>query len=786
MSNTTVRTANGKRVVVPDPKTVAELNEFRHSHSVFRTDLSDIYSMIVNDGNESMTLRQYAMNTMAEHYKANPNSLYSYSLVTQITNTELPKNWKSVAFVDVNRNSRAMFVKAHNLIHLCSTGMWANAQYSNKWAPWGTRGGNENFPIYPADIRHMANGPYTGRDNPGFGYNQALRDIKQAMTQETISTDFHNAAALALFQHGLKVNGEIHQFSSLENIANVVLFVPQYQEYLRAVEEQGSKELRQAAAYFHNLEVSTVAFLANKSETQVRILSQAAALAARVSAVYQGQKTDGSDEYFDKVIFPYTLERLYVALGASSNSLVKSAAGALQVIAELVGLEKYEVAGLERVAGIKNLFLVLSGSSWVGKSESIMLDPSRIEQEIDNRVARGEITFRYGSRTQRFTDAVKKLNRSGLLGTIGFILNITRSVYDTLNLKFAIENGELTTAQVLNLIGRYFGTYSGIGNFFLFVRGLNSVGKKAFLSAANIFNLQEISPRLWGASGTIASDINLPASIELRAFDNAAAEISRHFAELPFAEEDDFINTFFKSEVRAAAEKIPGQTADSLERIVEGSARQVARDIETVSEGLVSYSRGLLAAKAFNASLLMAGVIGDALFLAAAIVNIAESSDPTDQQIIDLSASVLSMGGSIIGVGIAVGFLESVVFPPIAIGLTIGAVVLGIVSGIISIIEGQKSIRETRSNMENRFRQLQEHGYLHDWGEKIQFLAAYYDNTYYPRDGRPRLQPGEVSIFEAESAAWHAFSQATGDTFSRFLDHAVPNLVHVKPLLPGV
>lgn len=465
-------------------------------------------------------------------------------------------------------------------------------------------------------------------------------------------------------------------------------------------------------------------------------------------------------------MFPYVLKRIQLSIAASSNGLVKSAAAAFQTIGTLLTAQKTQVAGIRQNSEIKNLFIVLSGGTHLGRSDSILLQPTEVEKTVTDAITNKTLTFTDKSYSGKLSEALKTLNASGLLGTIGFFLNITRAAYDTLNLEYSKRNGKLTTSQIISLVARYLSIYGGLGNFKLFLQTLNPPCRKGLISAVGALHLDKVSPKIWGSTGTFSSKI--ADSVELKALDEAATKIAENFSELPFAQESDFINTYFKSEVSTAVKSVP---VAGTEKIVESAVNQIAQEVELATASAITRAEASIAVRAFGSSIIIVGVAVDVLFLAAAIVTLADAAAPTAQQIIDVSTSTLSLSGSVVGVGIAFGYLESAAFPPLAITLVIGSLIAGIASAVISLVSSNEKAEETRKAIADDFKGFEAANYLNNWGDAIQFLSVYYDNTRDLGGNKNKItrwSPPDVAIFEDEAPAWSAFIQAKGTTIERF------------------
>ncbi|MGJ8515398.1 hypothetical protein R84981_001683 [Carnimonas sp. R-84981] len=767
---------------VPSQHAIDTLNEVRRRYGIFTTHYSDIFACTVDDGpseGPSVSLGQRALNIIGHSYKSN-NKLRWGSQLKEEQIYAIP-NWRyindsgSVA-------SRTKFAKAYELVEACSYGLWGNAVYSTSGIFKGTKGGEDNFPIYPADVRYMANGPAAAGDHPSAGYEHALGEIRSAFKDTSTYFDYLNAAAFTLVNKGVIVDGKKVSGNTFYKEVYKSFTYDNYQRYLKEVKDRQPNEIKRAAEYFYNVELMTLVFLSRKTASAITIERHSAQLSTLIKYAFLGDARYDPEAYFDTSVAPYELERMKIAVAASTNSLVKSSASALQVIINAMATDKSDIAGIQRSNEIQNLMIVLSGGAYLGSSAEVVLTPGVIDEALENSIGGSRLTFTDVTAKNKFADALKTLNTSGLLGTIGFLFNVTRAVYDTLNLKPKMESGKIPPNKVLSLISRYMGVYGGLGNCLQFIQYLNGPAKKAFLLATRALRLDQVSESIWGSAGTIATEISMAPIPALEAMDEAAVQISRNFAELPFAEETNFINSFFEQEIMAPARAMQSTGEHSVEFIVEESVTEISSQIETMTSGTISTSAAMSAVKAFGASAALVGFAGEILGFVSTIIDISTKPKIKTRDFLGLSASILSISGSTIGMGVAYGFLESAAFPPIAIGLGIASIIIGLSTAIDELVEVKQKAHKTRKDMTKLFQSFEANGYLHQWGDKIQFLAIYFDSTRDPRDHTfqvKRWSPPEVSIFVDEAAAWRAFRKASGTTQQRF-QLASSKLVHAK------
>lgn len=766
----------------PSAETTAALNKIREQHGIVSTDYSDVLSAFINDkdvNDNYVTLIQHAIKMLAVSYMNNSEIRWSDTL----TEEQISKNplWRFTKNTGT-RESRERFGKAYKLVDAGTYGLIANALYEKTG---GGDAGGKNFPIYPADFQYMANGPSVPsqkEDTPGLGFSIAIKEIKDSFKEESIYFDLLNAASYTLFTEGVQIAGKTVFGSYFTETVLPSLTSDDYQRYRRSASDpatfQGSEEIRQAVEYYYHKEIFTVAFLSGQTVARVNIERQAAILSTFLADYLNNKSNPQPNSYFDTELFPYALTRMRLAIASSSNSLVKNAAAAIQTVIDLMAInDEHGVAGIsDTSADIQTLFVVLTGQFYSGNSAGVQLSDNQIDEAVDHAVARSSgLKFKDASAKGKLTTSLKTLNNSGLLGSIGFFLSATRAVYDTMNLQFAELNGKATPSQIISLVGRYFSVYSGIGNLATLLKTLNTPARKLLLAMANALRFDQVTSALWGATGTFANGINLERSIALTAFEAADQAIAKNFAELPFAEESNFIESFFKKELQAATRTMPAQTASQAENLVEVAINKASEEIEIATSKAVSRTEASFGVKAFSLTTSLAGLAADTLFLAADIVDAVNASTITESQILALTSDILSLSSSVISLGVAYEFLEAEAFPVIAIGLTIGAIAIGLVNSITALVNEGADEDMVREATRTLFEQFETDGYLHDWGIKIQFLSAYYANT---RDvGQSGLQsthattrwsPPDVAIFEDEAEAWNSFQRATGTTGARF------------------
>ncbi|MGJ8515397.1 hypothetical protein [Carnimonas bestiolae] len=628
----------------------------------------------------------------------------------------------------------------------------------------------------------MANGPVTNGDKPGSGYDQAMGDMKTALHDKSTYDDYLNAAAFTLFNTGLDVNGKRVDGSFYYDAVYKSLISDDYQRYLRYVKENSTNDVKRAATYFYNLELNTVIFFSGKKATEITIERHSAELISAIKDTFNGNSHYSPELYFDTTVAPYVLTRMKVAIASSSNGLVKSSASALQLLISMMTTDKTQVAGIKQNREIQNLMIILSGGAYLDNAANITLQPDVIDEAVENAISGSRLTFSDFSARTNFTEALQKLNASGLLGTIGLLFNITRSVYDTLNLKPSLENGRIAPNKILSLISRYMSVFGGLGNALQFVRFLSSPAKKAFLVATRALRFDRVSAAIWGSTGTLETEISLASIPATVALDNASTLISNNFAELPFAEETGMVERMFEEHVSVPARALPSTGAHSVDFIVDESISEIASQVETITSEAISSASAMSAVKAFGASTALVGFVGEVLGLAASVVDISLSAKPSARDFINLSAGILGVTGSAIGLGIAYGFLESAAFPPLSIALAIASIILGLGAAIDELVEENHKKHEVRRKMTEAFQSFEANGYLHEWGEKIEFLSIYFDKSRDLTDPAHKLKrwsAPEISIFEDESAAWRVFQKETGSTARRFYT-AADKFVHAQ------
>lgn len=769
------------RSVVPSQASLATLNKLRAKHGVVSSSFSDVFAAPVNGAKAPAvyeTIGQRALHIIGDSYRANSKLRWGSTLkeeqIYKIPNWRYVTDTGSVA-------SRQKFAQAYQLIDACNFGRWGNAEFSDNTTISGRNGGTTNFPIYPADMRYMANGD-KDLGLPGDGYDIALKNIRDALTDRSAYFDYLNAASYVLFNQGVVIDGKVVNGSYYMGTVIPSLMSDDYQAYLREVMETGSDDIKEAARFCYTAEINTIVLFNRVTATRVFIERQSANISSILSDVYHGKKQFNPEAEYDTTVMPYVLKRMQLALTSSSNSLVKSSAAALQIILGMLATDKTQVAGIKQNAAIANLFRIYSGDAHIGSATDVVMTAADVEGLAEAATAvGGQLTFTDGSTKAKFVEALKTLNASGLLGTVGFMLSFTRAVYDTLYLEAAVDQKKVTTPQVMGLISRYLGVYGGLGNCLKFFNTIKPTAKKAMLAAADALRFEDISAEIWGTSGTLATGVTLPETIGLEALDTAAAELARNFAELPFAQETSFIDTAFSTELKSVAGSVEGTAPATVESMVTASATEVAAEIERATGAAISSTSSLTALKVFGISTALAGLFADIIGLASSIIDLAQTANPKATQVLGLTSSIVGLSASTIGLGVAYGFLESAAFPPLAIGLGIGAIVIGLVSAIINLANSNEKVLDTRKKMTDALRLFESEGYLHDWGDAIQFLSCYYENTLDPahNDRVTRWSPDDVAIFVDEKAAWQVFQQAKGTTQQRFVA-AAPKLVHAR------
>lgn len=283
-----------KKDTAPSKSTIDALNKIRNQYGIVAAEYSDIFSIPVSQKNSSdvyKTLGQMSMDLLGESYRSHSERLLSSTRSA----AEIAKvsNWRKIESKG-DTELRKIFAKAYTLINYSSFGVWANAQYSDNNTVTKVAGGVDNFPIYPADMRFMANGPKpssgTAKDTPGVGYSRALTDIRKSFQDQAIYFDFLNAASYILFNDGVVVSGKKITGSYFIDTVLKSYTSDDYQRYLRAAKNSDSKEIRSAADYFYSMELSTVAFLSSQNTTRVNIDRQSSAISAIVSDVFNGKK----------------------------------------------------------------------------------------------------------------------------------------------------------------------------------------------------------------------------------------------------------------------------------------------------------------------------------------------------------------------------------------------------------------------------------------------------------------------------------------------------------------
>ncbi|MGJ8515396.1 hypothetical protein [Carnimonas bestiolae] len=763
--------ASPRHQATPSQQTIQALNDIRERHSVVSVGYSDVFSLVVDSHQpeeEGNTLAQSALKQVGESYQADSSKRWQHGLSSSAVD-DVP-NWR----YDANNGSdelRARFAKAYNVVHVCSLGIWGNAEYSDHTSMTGQGGGGDAFPIFPADMLYIANGPASQNETPELGFQYALRDLKTTLRDETILTDYLNAANYTLFSKGVivdgkSVDGEYYIYRVRENLMS-----SEYQRYMRDIRENASEEINRAADYFFNQENATLSFLTQESATSVEINRRVSLLLSTFSDVYYGEDMYSVRPYFDTYIFPHILRRV----GASVED--RNAKEALNTLVTVMSANSSNAA--ERNNQIENLLVYYASDVCIGKANDVIFSSAVIQQGIDVALDVGLLGMNVVEVKEKIQPAVDTLNQTGILGALGFLAHLCRAASDTLSLSDSIANHEVTEEQILILLSRYLGVYAGLGNFLNFINFIQIPAQQAFLNAARMLKFDKISPAIWGAGGIVTAGLPTANSAAVTSLEKMAEDVARNFSTLPFDQETDFINTFFNHEIESVA--ISGSRSTS-QNIAYESVQQTAHEIEQLSENTISLESALSATKAFGISLSLAGFLADALVLAASVVALAKNPSPSTEQILGVSADALTMGASAIGVGIACGFLESAAFPPLALALTVGSVLLSLSSVIVNYVEARQVQLNIRQNMTNVFQKMEADGYLHEWGEKIQFLAIYYDTTrdktssdYAPT----RWSPPDVAIFEDEAAAWNAFKNGTGDTRSRFFN-AAHLLVHAK------
>lgn len=769
-------------MTTPSSETADALNEIRTSHNVFSVDYSDIFALKTSHKDtygSYMTLAEYGLDQLGKSYRHNPQISWG-SGVDELDIYRIP-NWRYTTDNEHSDQNRTTFGKAQQCVSTCNYGFWANAEYSTTKTFSGVSGGDD-FPIYPADMRYIANGTsqVNGKDTPGAGYESAVLDLTTALQDQKLYFDYLNAMSYVVFIETLQTSGSTVQGLDLLNNIYPILTSDNYQRYLQQARSSESADIRSATEYFLRKELLTASFLWRKSVSEIDILLHSANISAIFSDAYNAKNSYAADEYFDTTLFPYIILRYQLAAAGSTNSLVKTAAGGLQVLSNLLTTPRQQVGGLEFNSEIKNLFMVLSGDLYLGKSSSIVLDSSSIE-DVVNASSTNHPTFYDLSTKNQLIDALKKLNSSGLLGTIGLAINITRAVYDTMYLRFAVLNDKVTPQQVMSFIARYLGVYSGLGNLSTFLKTLSAPTRQCLQGVSEMLRLDQVNPLFWGVSGAMAQGLDVADSVELANLESETARIARNFAELPFADENSYINTLFEQEISAGASGVSSSARAQIEDIAQRAVGLVTDDIETITERAVTSTAASFGVKAFGITTSLAGLTADVLYVAADITTIATSENPSAQNYISLTADTLSLGASTIGVGIAFGILEAEAFPVIAIGLGLGGIVLGLANTIISLVDSSESRAEVRQQTSSLLQTLETAGYLHDWGVRIQFLSAYYDVFRDPvggQDKQTRWSSADIAIFDDEAAAWQKFLETNGTTGQR-LKAALNDFIHV-------
>lgn len=746
-------------VAKPTDELTKKLNALRTKFKVPTTVLSDVAGTMSADG--TTPIGAAAVKLLGAAY--DKDATISWSKAVKFT---VDPNAHNAADTDPDPSTgggkaaalnRALFANAANCLTLCATGLLMNAQYTRGTRIGGLAGGDFDFPVYPSDMTYIVNGL---RDKPGGGQAWALKELSQALSDRAVATDYGNACIRATNDLASKPGSTTPPSQAWAQTLFDARASTDYQRYLRAVSADTS--LRDAERYWQAKESETLSILWEGLSFRVSAAQASAYLAAPFDDMRAGTSLKPVAAY-DQTIQHYVLTKARATLAGSSISNVKNVLSSLDVMLTLFTKGPDQVPGLEQSVAIRNVFMRLTSFEYLGKSNGIFTDA-----QLDEAVkAGGKLITDNTTVKSKVSGALRTFNGSGILGSMSAALGITRLVLESLLLDDAIAKGKVSPAQAIGFTARIFSVYSSFGALRNLTMSFLAAGKTVTRTTARILGWHTVSPEtydltsgaMWRAARP-AADISNDAQVASTSFADAMASTSSKFVDTT----EESVTVFFTQASKDAAAKVPSaQRAAAAQALTNSADVASTRVVEQASiENSVKLAVPAVsrASKVFTASLAGVGLVADLLFFTSDIAAVASAGGNVEAPTwLWLAADGLAVVASGIGVGIAAAVFTAASLTFVALGLTIGAALIGLIAAAITIPLAHAKVKD---NGTAAFQRLQNDGYLMNWGRKIAFMTVYFDALSNAADQR-FVDPSK-SLFDVQGKAFAIFLKSTGKT----------------------
>lgn len=747
-------------VAKPTDDTTKKLNALRAKFKVPTTELSDVAGTISADGKTPIgalavmeLMAAYANDTKISWSKAKGYRVAVNAHNGGDTDPDASTNSGKAAILN-----RALFANASNCVKLCATGILANAEHTTTTTISGVGGGGYNFLVYPSDMTYIVNGK---TDKPGAGQAQALSDLGKALSNRAVACDYGNIC-IALTDSLAGVSGS--KTPSSTNWAQTLFDTRSstgYQKYLLAVSADNS--LHDAERYWQAKESETLNILNEGLSLRVGAVQASAYLAVPFEDMRAGTALKPVSAY-DQKIQHYVLTTARAKVAGSTISNVKNLLSSFDAVLTLFTKKPEEIPGLEQSVAIRNVFMRLTSFEYLGKSNGIFTD-DQINEALG---AGGKLIADNTTVKSKMSNALRTFNGSGILGSMSAAVGITRLVLDSLLLNDAIDKGKVSPAQALGFTARVFAVYSSFGALRNLAMSFLSAGKTVTRTTARILGWSTVSPETYGmtagamwSAAKPAADISKDAQAASTSFADAMASTSNAFVETA----EDTVTVFFTQASKDAAAKVPSAqravTAEALGSAVDVASTRIVEQASIEQGVKLAKPAASLSSKVFTASLAGAGLIADLLFFSSDIVSIASAGGKVGTATwLFFVSDGIAVVASGIGVGIAASVFTASSLNYVALGLTIGAAIIGLIAAAISLPNVQKQTRDTTTAT---FQRLEKDGYLKEWGRKIAFMSVYFDSLSNGEEPKRFVDPSK-SLFDVQGKAFAIFLKSTGKT----------------------
>ncbi len=638
---------------------------------------------------------------------------------------------------------RVKFAVAADALNAIRDGIVSTETYSSDNVS-GEGGGSYTYFMNSEDVISFFNGS-SGSDN-GSGYILANNIYMQLLADPVIKTDLNNTIIALAYN-------ENKNLKTIRDDAIALLAKgPEYAKFVWEFtnpQSTRSTEQKQIALQMIADDNFGLSILDPVAAEAVQKTLSYNLISSQLAAALNTPEKFISDQAGLVKNFSLAAERSAINLARSTNSTVKTAATSITSIASIISGEAKENQSAMVCELIRfNNITITNKSNKVSDSD--------INQTAD-KLFKNNIT-----KKQQIISALRDFNNTGTLGVIGSGLAISALIMSIIE---KTRSDKITEDDRISLASASLSIIAGLPAWRSF---FGTVPRYMVSAWTKMWGAKAAIPEWYGADTAIALNFYPSTSTDtatLRTIDEAVRSAETGFSSANALNNSSTIEKNVTAEVQASIrQRFAGETALDLSASA-AEARSNATKYSFVNiAGMQERSANLAKfVSVVSIVLSLASLTASFLNIYADAKKIAIGEGSIANTLSTISDSADAIGGVLgtISLVARVGWATPYVA---GAGIFFFAVstVFWLAAAIKGEIDRKNATKITREEFRKRMQRFEQYKLVNNWGVKVQFLAAYYQQLGCLQKGQgyaDRITPANKSVLLVESDAFSKFSQ---------------------------